>query len=95
MAFSIELYKDIDQQGFVYYVYEFNLPTEPIKNAAGRLRGISKLVRGRVKINKTTGDVDIVELAEGDKGMYIQRAILAIIKHWKNGELPDKTCWAS
>ena len=96
MAFYIELNKvHNDEEDFTCYIYEFYLPTEPTKNAAGKLRGSSKLVNGKIKINKKTGEVDVVKLAEGDNGMYVQRASLALMKHWKKGEFPDKTCWAS
>jgi hypothetical protein len=49
----------------------------------------------KLKIDKRNGDVHTLELAEGDNGMYAQRASWALIKHWKNGEFPEKTCWAS
>jgi hypothetical protein len=96
MAFYIELNKvHNDKENFAYYVYKFSLPTEPVKNAAGKLRGASKLVNGKIRINKTTGEVDVVQLSEGDNGMYVQRAGLALMKHWKKGEFPEKTFWIS
>lgn len=96
MAFYIELNKiNSEEENFVYYSYEFHVIAEVIKNKAGKLRGKSKLVKGKLKINKKSGEVDVVELAEGDNGMYVQRATLTLIKHWRQGEFPDKTCWAS
>lgn len=96
MAFYIELNKILnEEENFAYYLYEFQLPTEAVRNAAGKLRGTSKLVKGKIRINMKSGEVDIIELAEGDNGMYVQRATLALMKHWKKGEFPDKTCWAS
>lgn len=96
MAFYIELHKiHNDEKDFAYYVYEFSLPTKPVRNATGKLRCTSKLVNGKIRINKITGDVDVVQLAEGDNGIYMQRAGLALIKHWEKGEFPERTCWAS
>lgn len=96
MAFYIELNKiHNNDDNFVYYSYEYSIITENAKNKAGKLRGKSKLVSGMLKINKTTGEVNVVENAEGDSGMYSQRATLTLIKHWKKGEYPDRTCWAS
>jgi hypothetical protein len=96
MAFYIELNKtNGEQEDFVYYFYEFYLPIGTFRNAAGKLRGKSKLVKGKIKINRKSGDIDIIELAEGDNQMYVQRAAWALKKHWKLGEFPDKTCWAS
>jgi hypothetical protein len=48
-----------------------------------------------LKIDRINGEIRLVELAEGDKRTYAQRATLALIKHWKKGEFPDKTFWAS
>ncbi len=95
MAFFIELTKIGSEDNYVDYIYEFSIPYEKFKNKAGKLRCKSKLVRGRLKINKENGDVEIVELAEGDSGMYVQRASLVLMKHWRKSEFPDKTCWAS
>ncbi len=96
MAYYIELNKTHDnKENFIYYTYEFNLPTEVVRNVAGKLRGVLKLVKGKIRINMKSGEVEIVHLAEGDNGMYVQRATWALAKHWKQKELPDKICWAS
>jgi hypothetical protein len=96
MAFYIELIKTgKEEDNFVDYIYEFSLPYETFTNKAGKIRSRSKLVRGRARISKETGEVEVIELAEGDNGMYVQRATLALIKHWRQGEFPEKTCWAS
>lgn len=95
MAFYIEIRKLNENLNFVTYLYEFRLSTGAVRNAVGKLRGSSKLVNGEIKLSKQSGDVEILKTAEGDKGLHSQRAILAIIKHWKKGEYPDKTCWAS
>lgn len=95
MAFYIELKMVSNEEEFFYYVYEYSLVTEYVRNVAGKLRGKPKLVSGKIRINKRTGIIDIIEYAEGDNGMYVQRAIWALMKHWRQGKLPDKTCWAS
>ena len=81
MAFYIELIKTGKEDNFVDYIYEFYLPYETFKNKVGKLRSKSKLVSGKIRINKGTGEVEIIKLAEGDNGMYVQRATLALIKH--------------
>jgi hypothetical protein len=51
---------------------------------------------GRLKINKFTGDVELINLAlDDDEKMFYNRAAYKIKKHRGAGELPDKTCWAS
>ena len=96
MAIYVELIKtDIIEPDFVYYIYQFSIVVETYRNNAGKLRNKIKQVTGVIKINKQTGEIDVVELAEGDKGSHVQRAAAALKKHWKKGEFPDKTCWAS
>ena len=51
---------------------------------------------GKLKINKSNGDVELIEEAEGDvSGVQARAASTALIKHWSKGEYPDKTYWAS
>ncbi len=97
MAFYIELHKiHNDEKDFAYYVYDvFLYQPSRLETSTGKLRCTSKLVNGKIRINKITGDVDVVQLAEGDNGIYMQRAGLALIKHWEKGEFPERTCWAS
>ena len=96
MAIYVELIKsDVIESDFVNYSYEFSILYEKFKNKAGKLRGRSKLVNGKIRINKKTGEVQVIELAEGDNGMYAQRAAAALRRDWRRGEYPDKTCWAS
>jgi hypothetical protein len=96
MAFYIELLKtDQEDNLFVYYVYRYSLPGEKYETANGKTRFKLKEVSGKLKIDKNNGDVHTIELAEGDNGMHAQRACWALMKHWKLGEYPDKTCWAS
>lgn len=51
---------------------------------------------GRLAINKSTGEVRLVEPQPGDeKGHHFSRAAAKIRKEWKGGSLPDTTEWAS
>ena len=95
MAFCIDIFKFDQKDDFIYYIYQFSIPGEEYKSASGKIRYKLKLVTGKLKIDKRNGDVHTIELAEGDKGLHAQRASWALIKHWKNGEYPDKTFWAS
>jgi hypothetical protein len=51
---------------------------------------------GRLRLDKASGNVTEVVPAPGDsRGHRFQRAAVKVIRHWKEGPLPDKTCWAS
>lgn len=96
MAFYIKVIKiDQEDEYFFYYSYQFSIPADEYKSASGKTRYKSRVVIGKLKIDKRNGDVHTLELAEGDKGMYAERASWALIRHWKEGEYPDETCWAS
>lgn len=96
MAFYVEVIKTSEEdKNFVYYTYQYSYPIREIKTASGKTRYETKEVNGKLKINKKNGDVHILELAEGDDGGHAKRASWALMKHWKKGEFPDKTCWAS
>jgi hypothetical protein len=51
---------------------------------------------GQIKLDKKLGKTILVEAAAGDEhgGLYT-RASYKILEHWRKGELPDSTCWAS
>jgi len=52
--------------------------------------------KGRLRIDKGSGEVTEVVAAPGDsKGHRFQRSSVKVRRHWKEGPLPDKTCWAS
>lgn len=52
--------------------------------------------KGRLQLSKKSGDVSELSHAEGDNsGRRFQRAAMKIAQHWREGELPDETCWAS
>lgn len=51
---------------------------------------------GILEINRKSGDCVIVQEMIGDTNNELAGyAYRAILKHWKKGEFPDKTCWAS
>ncbi len=96
MGIYVEVIKsDEIEPNYIHYSYQFSIPAETYKNKAGKLRAKLKLVVGTIKIDKRTGETHVVEFAEGDKGLYAQRAASTLRKHWEKGEFPDKTCWAS
>jgi hypothetical protein len=96
MAFCIEVIKD-DQEdkNFIYYTYQFSLPAYKYKTTSNKIRYKLKIVSGKLKINKRNGNVQILEFAEEDNGVYAQRASWVLMKHWKQGEFPDKAYWVS
>ena len=51
---------------------------------------------GRVKVSKTDGKTEPVEIADGDQDqrrfMLVSRKLLL---HFREGNFPDETCWAS
>ena len=51
---------------------------------------------GRLRLSKETGEVTLLEAAPGDThlGMF-QRAARKLTVHWRAGETPEKTCWAT
>ncbi len=51
---------------------------------------------GILSINKDSGDVSLIEPLPNNKGeKHYARAAYKVKKHWNNGSLSDKTCWAS
>ena len=53
-------------------------------------------IQGRLKVEKASGQITLLQLAPNDDDtMLFQRASHKINKHWKRGELPSDTCWAS
>ena len=58
--------------------------------------GLPEGVGGRLRLDKLSGDVSLLEQAPGDsENAFYSRAAYKIRKHWAAGEVPDKTCWAS
>ena len=51
---------------------------------------------GRLRLDKVSGYVTEVVAAPGDsRGHRFQRAAVKVVRHWREGPLPGKTCWAS
>lgn len=79
MAFSVQINKLSEDPQFVYYEY-----------------GSTGMKFGKIKIAKSNGDVFLLENAESDEsGSQAKRAGWKLMQHWKKGEYPDKTYWAS
>lgn len=51
---------------------------------------------GRVRLRRETGDVVLVRPSSDDaNGLLFQRVAAKLRKHWRAGEVPDSTWWAS
>jgi len=51
---------------------------------------------GRLRLDKRSGRVVVVEPAPGDEKEFLfGRAARRVFLHWEEGVFPDKTCWAS
>lgn len=51
---------------------------------------------GIVEIRKSDGNVIEIQPAPNDSlGRLFERTVWALIRPWKKGEYPEKTCWAS
>ena len=79
LAFYIDLDKIEQTETYVRYIY-YNRPD----NA------------GILELNFIAGNFTEIEVAPDDpNGYLLERAAMKISKHWKKGELPEKTFWAS
>ncbi|NTX12028.1 hypothetical protein HUA76_14610 [Myxococcus sp. CA056] len=59
--------------------------------------GLDETAEGRLVMSKATGQVDLLSAHPADsesKGLF-ERAAHKVRSHWRKGELPDRTCWAS
>jgi hypothetical protein len=51
---------------------------------------------GEFVIKKSSGEIQIKRLAAGDENENLfRRAAHKITKHFREGEFPESTCWAS
>lgn len=51
---------------------------------------------GIIEIRKSDGYVSEIESAPDDNlARLFDRSAWALMRHWKKGEYPEKTCWAS
>lgn len=79
MAFYVGLIKISENEVSVQYQFETD------KNNTGI-----------IEIRKSDGNVKEIQAAPADsEGLIFERAAWAAIRHWRQGEFPDKTCWAS
>lgn len=79
MAFYLDIRKL--EENTEYVIYEF---------------GDNDSEVGKLCIQKADGGVKELQSAPGDNsGRRFQRAASKVIEHWKNGEYPTGTCWAS
>lgn len=79
MAFFIDIKKDGETASYADYVFSDDVVGE-----------------GRLRIDKGTGEVqELAPAPRDDSGSRFQRAAMKVLQHWKAGELPDSTCWAS
>jgi hypothetical protein len=80
MAIYIEIRKVSEDDASAEYVF--------------RLEGRGE---GRLRLIKSTGEVELLETLAGDSAErgFFDRAAHKLQSHWRNGELPEATCWAS
>ena len=58
--------------------------------------GVSPGTVGRLSLDKANGSVRVVEALPDDAdSRYAARARQKLLQHWRKGEIPDRTCWAS
>lgn len=51
---------------------------------------------GRVRIDKASGQYVVMEVLSGDQaGQFVARVIYKLQKHWRSGDLPDRTSWSA
>ena len=51
---------------------------------------------GLLQVDKRTGEVRVIQALPGDeKNRAFNCAARKVFLHWKEGEFPDETCWAS
>lgn len=75
----IEIKKNIESDNEVFY--SFSTPEGDF---------------GKIAINKETGEPRIIEEPIWDKNHKLaDRVGIRLIQHWRMGEFPDITCWAS
>jgi len=80
MAIYVEIRKVFENEDFVHYEY----------------RGSVNSDCGKLQINKSTADVEVIKYEKNDpKGFYASRACMKLYEHWKRGEFPETTIWAS
>jgi hypothetical protein len=98
MALYIPIRKQSEDQQSVIYLYGVEVIKAPIGARSGsRVRNAPLEYHfGQFKISRQSGGVEIIEIAEEDNDQrHFTRAARKVYLHWKEGELPDETCWVS
>jgi hypothetical protein len=82
----------IDDMAIYVLIYK----TEETSEDATYAFGPSEDRCGQLRIIKKTGEITVVSEAPDDvKQSLSLRAIRKLSQHWKAGEFPERTCWAS
>ena len=50
---------------------------------------------GIIRVNRSTGSMDLIENPSDYSEFVWRRAMRRLELHWKKGEYPERTCWAS
>jgi hypothetical protein len=98
MALYIPIRKHSEDQHSVTYEYGVEKIGASIRVRSGsRLRNAPpEYDFGQFRINKQTGEVEIISLAERDADQrHFGRAAHKVKQHWEQGELPERTSWAA
>jgi hypothetical protein len=97
MAIFIPIRKDAEDEASALYSYGVG-QAEPIDSPPGIPKGRFDpvYVWGTFHFDKRSGHAELVTLAAGDNNqVYFARAAQKVSEHWRDGLLPDETCWAS
>jgi hypothetical protein len=71
--------------------------TENLTDTAIYEYAVGDGAEGTIVVSKETGDVSLVRPCEGETAdqMMFYRAAAKLRKHWRAGDLPQKTWWAA
>lgn len=79
MAFYVLILKEKEDEAGVIYRF-----------------GSNEAHLGSLWLNKFSGEVkQLQESPDQNSQAFFQRAAVKVWQHWKQGTLPEKTCWAS
>jgi hypothetical protein len=82
MAYLIDIRKTAENSTFVEYWFDGG--GFDIKHGTGLIR-----------IDKASGEVDVLEHTGDDWERLYDKVMMKIAKHWQTDDFPDKTSWAS
>lgn len=79
MAFYVLILKDHEDESGVTYLF-----------------GPDEGYLGMLWLDKSSGDIkELQETPTQNPQAFFQRASVKVRQYWKQGEFPEKTCWAS